>query len=63
MEKELLRQAIEKPETAYKQINKLENCQEMLEKTGDNTGHIIQIQKHEKVPTKKESRNHDIMSK
>ena len=37
MEKELLRQAIEKPETAYKQINKLEKCQEMLEKTGDNT--------------------------
>ncbi|MBR0472087.1 MAG: transposase, partial [Methanosphaera sp.] len=35
--KRILRQAIEKPETAYKQINKLEKCQKMLEQTGDNT--------------------------
>lgn len=35
--KRILRQAIEKPETAYKQVNKLKKYQEMLEKTGDNT--------------------------
>ena len=35
--KRILRQAIEHPETAYKQVEKLEKCQEMIEKTGDNT--------------------------
>ncbi len=35
--KRILRQAIEHPETAYKQIEKLEKCQEMIEKTKDNT--------------------------
>ena len=37
MVKEYYRQAIEHPETAYKQVEKLEKCQEMIEKTGDNT--------------------------
>ena len=35
--KRILRQAIEHPETAYKQVEKLEKCREMIEKTGDNT--------------------------
>ena len=35
--KRIFRQAIEHPETAYKQVEKLEKCQEMIEKTGDNT--------------------------
>jgi len=40
--KRILRQAIEKPETAYKQLNKLQKCLEMLEKTGDNTVNYTQ---------------------
>ena len=35
--KKILRQAIENPENAHKQLIKLEKCKEMLEKTGDNT--------------------------
>ncbi|MBQ6218635.1 MAG: hypothetical protein IJJ47_02775 [Methanosphaera sp.] len=35
--KQILKQAIEHPETAYKQIQKLERCKEELEKSGKNT--------------------------
>ena len=35
--KQILRQAIEHPQTAYKQVEKLKKCKEMIEKTGDNT--------------------------
>ena len=35
--KQILRQAIENPQTAYKQVKKLKKCKEMIEKTGDNT--------------------------
>ena len=35
--KQILKQAIEHPETAYKQVQKLEKCQEELEKSGANT--------------------------
>ena len=34
--KKILRQAIEHPETAYKQVEKLEKCQEMIEKSEEN---------------------------
>lgn len=35
--KQILKQAIEHPETAYKQVKKLEKCQQELEKSGKNT--------------------------
>ena len=35
--KQILRRAIEHPETAYKQIKKLEKCKEEIEKSGKNT--------------------------
>ncbi|AWX33484.1 hypothetical protein AW729_10450 [Methanosphaera sp. BMS] len=35
--KQILKQAIEHPETAYKQVRKLEKCKEELEKSGKNT--------------------------
>ena len=35
--KQILRQAIEHPETAHKQVEKLEKCKKMIEKTKDNT--------------------------
>ena len=35
--KQILKQAIEHPETVYKQIQKLERCKEELEKSGKNT--------------------------
>lgn len=35
--KQILKQTIEHPETAYKQIKKLEKCKEEIEKSGKNT--------------------------
>ena len=35
--KQILKQAIEHPETAYKQVEKLEKCEEELLKSGKNT--------------------------
>ena len=35
--KQILKQTIEHPETAYKQVRKLEKCQEELDKSGKNT--------------------------
>lgn len=32
--KRILRQAIENPDTAYKQVDKLNKCKVMIEKTG-----------------------------
>jgi len=51
--KQILKQAIEHPETAYKQIRKLEKCKTELEKSGKNTVNYTDP-KHAKAQTKKD---------
>ena len=46
--KRILLTSYRTPETAYKQIEKLEKCQEMIEKTRDNTVNYIKSKSNKK---------------
>lgn len=61
--KQILKQAIEHPETTYKQVQKLEKMPRRTRKKWSKNSKTTQIQKHVKAQTKNKSHKQDTTNK